>query len=304
MLGTEKEQAEFCTEFNISGDKFRDSRLTWGELEQIAEDFEHKRNEHQNTVRRYAEVLQKCLGVHSLSYRVKDTKHLLEKIIRKNPEYLESGNALSLGNYEQEITDLMGIRLLLLFKEDWLEVHNYIMENYKEVLLEPPFAYVRDGDDTGLYEDKIEIRKEKLYRSVHYVIRSDKGLGIEIQVRTLYEEAWSEIDHKLRYPYNLTNEMLANYINMMNRLTGMGDEMGTFIHGYIKNFQESLCAGVTDDNEVYQFILCEIERCDNAEVKQAVKDKIKQADTYREMKNMSELLSGILKYRQQGSCDG
>lgn len=57
------------------------------------------------------------------------------------------------------------------------------MKMYKNVLLEPPFAYVREGDDTCLYEDKIEIRKEKPYRSVHYVIRSDKGLAIEIQVR-------------------------------------------------------------------------------------------------------------------------
>lgn len=297
MLSTEKEQADFCTEFNISDEKFRNSRLTWMELDQIAEDFERKRNEHQNTVKQYAEVLQKCLGVHSLSYRVKDTKHLIEKIIRKNPKYLEAGNALALNNYEQEITDLMGIRILLLFKEDWLEVHNYLMEMYKSVLLEDPFAYVREGDDTHLYENKIEIRKEKPYRSVHYVIQSDKGLAIEIQVRTLYEETWSEIDHKLRYPYNLTNEMLANYINIMNRLTGVGDEMGTFIHSYIKNFQESLYAGVTDENEVYHFILHEIEKCDNVEVKQAIVDKIKQADNYREMKKMADLLKNILKYK-------
>lgn len=297
MLSTEKEQADFCTEFNISDEKFRNSRLTWMELDQIAEDFEHKRNEHQNTVKQYAEVLQKCLGVHSLSYRVKDTKHLIEKIIRKNPKYLEAGNTLALNNYEQEITDLMGIRILLLFKEDWLEVHNYLMEMYKSVLLEEPFAYVREGDDTHLYENKIEIRKEKPYRSVHYVIQSDKGLAIEIQVRTLYEEAWSEIDHKLRYPYNLTNEMLANYINIMNRLTGVGDEMGTFIHSYIKNFQENLYAGVTDENEVYHFILHEIEKCDNVEVKQAIVDKIKQADSYREMKKMADLLKNILKYK-------
>ena len=133
MLSTEKEQADFCTEFNISAEKFRNSRLTWVELEQIAEDFERKRNEHQNTVKQYAEVLQKCLGVHSLSYRVKDTKHLIEKIIRKNPKYLEAGNALSLNNYEREITDLMGIRILILFKEDWLEVHSFMVFKEKTI---------------------------------------------------------------------------------------------------------------------------------------------------------------------------
>ncbi|MCM1103011.1 MAG: hypothetical protein NC409_02800 [Clostridium sp.] len=297
MLKTEKEQADFSKEFNISADKFRDSRLTWEELEQIAEDFELKRDEHQNTVKQYAEALQQCLGVHSLSYRVKDTKHLIEKIIRKNPKYLKIGNCLSKNNYEREITDLMGIRILLLFKEDWLEVHDYLMGTYKDVLLEPPFVYVREGDDTSLYEGRVDIRKEKPYRSVHYIIHSDKGQGIEIQVRTLYEEAWSEIDHKLRYPYNLTNEMLANYINIMNRLTGMGDEMGTFIHSYIKNFQESLYSGVTNDNEVYQFILHEIEKGDNVEVRQAIVNKIKQAENYREMKKMSDLLKSVLEYK-------
>ena len=84
--------------------------------------------------------------------------------------------------------------------------------------------------------------------------------------------------------------MLSKYINIMNRLTGMGDEMGTFIHSYIQNFQESLNSGVTNDNEVYQFIMQEIEKCDNKEVRQAITDKIRQADHYREMKKMSELL--------------
>lgn len=297
MLKTEKEQADFCTEFNISGEKFRNSQMTWGELEQIAEDYERKRNEHQNTVKQHAEVLQKCLGVHSLNYRVKDTRHLIEKIIRKNPQYLAKGNTLSLSNYEQEITDLMGIRILLLFKEDWLDVHKELMKNYHDALLEPPFAYVREGDDTRLYEGRITVKKEKPYRSVHYLIQSGNGLAIEVQVRTLYEEAWSEIDHKLRYPYNLTNEMLAGYINIMNRLTGMGDEMGTFIHSYINLFQESLRAGVTDDNEVYQFVLHEIEKCDNEDVRQAIEDKIRHASNYREMKGMQELLKNILRYQ-------
>lgn len=297
MFRTFKEQADFCTEFNISGEKFRNAHMTWDELEQIAEDFERKRNEHQNTVKQHAEKLQECLGVHSLNYRVKDTKHLIEKIIRKNPQYLARGNSLSLSNYEHEITDLMGIRILLLFKEDWSIVHQELMKEYHQLLLEPPFAYVREGDDTCLYDGRIEVKKEKPYRSVHYLIQSESGLAIEIQVRTLYEEAWSEIDHKLRYPYNLTNEMLSNYINIMNRLTGMGDEMGTFIHSYINIFQESLRAGITGENEVYQFILHEIEKCDNEEVKQAIMDKIKHADNYHEMKKMSELLKNILEYK-------
>lgn len=290
MLSTQQEQQEFCREFNISDERFRNFRLTWEELEEIANDFDSKRNEHQDTVKQYAEAIQKCSYVHSLSYRVKETRHLLEKIIRKNPDYLEKGDSLSKKNYENNITDLMGIRILLLFKSDWTYVHDYLMEQYENVLIEPPFAHIRKGDDDSLYKEKIQIKDNKPYRSVHYVICSNNGLGIEIQVRTLYEEAWSEIDHKLRYPYDLQNEMLRNYIDIMNRLTGMGDEMGTFINNYVRNFQENLQLGVADDNEVYQFILKEIEKCGNEEVKQAVITQIKQAENYREINRMSDLI--------------
>ena len=297
MLSTHQEQREFCREFNISDEQFRNSRLTWEELDEIAIDFEKDWNEHQDTVKQYAEVIQMCSYVHSLSYRVKDTKHLVEKIIRKNPEYLEKGDSLSKINYKNLITDLMGIRILLLFKSDWVYIHDYLMEQYENVLIEPSFAHIRKGDDDSLYRGKIQIKDNKPYRSVHYVIRANSGLGIEIQVRTLYEEAWSEIDHKLRYPYNLQNEMLRNYIDIMNRLTGVGDEMGTFINSYIRNFQENLQLGVADDNEVYQFILKEIEKCDDEDIKQASTTKIKQAENYREVKRMSDLIGQVLKYK-------
>lgn len=296
MFETLQEQKKFCTEFNISEERFRNSRLSWTELKEIAEDFDKKRDEHLNTVKQYAEEIQKCSDVHSLSYRVKDTTHLIEKIIRKNVEYIKKGDSLSKENYEQKITDLMGIRVLLLFKSDWLNVHQHLMNLYSEMLLEPPFAHIRQGDDRGLYEGKVEIKDNKPYRSVHYVVKSTKGLGIEIQVRTLYEEAWSEIDHKLRYPYNLQDVMLGNYIDIMNRLTGIGDEMGSFINKYIRHFQESLFSGVSSDNEVYQYILTEIAKCDNEEVKNAIVDKIKQAENYREVQKMSDLLNQILKY--------
>lgn len=297
MLRTQREQREFCRKFNISDEQFRNSRLTWEELEEIANHFESKRDGHQDTVKQHAEVIQRCSYVHSLSYRVKDTSHLVEKVIRKNPEYLEKGDSLSKSNYENYITDLMGIRILLLFKPDWIYIHDYLMEQYEDVLIEPPFAHIRKGDDDSLYSGKIQIKDNKPYRSVHYIIRANNGLGIEIQVRTLYEEAWSEIDHKLRYPYNLQNEMLRNYIDIMNRLTGVGDEMGTFINSYIRIFQENLQLGVVDDNEVYQFVLKEIEKCDDNKVKQAIITKIKQAENYREVNKMSDLMQRVLKYK-------
>lgn len=197
MFESAEERQHFLVKYNISQDRFRESLLSWDTLREIADDFEVHRNEHLNTVQEYALAIQQCSGVHSLSFRVKDTEHLVEKIIRKNGKYAAEGKAITVNDYKEHITDLMGLRILLLFKEDWSEVHIFLSGKYSKRFVEDPFAYIRKGDDRHLYDGIIKIKEECPYRSVHYVIRHDDGAGLEIQVRTLFEEAWSEVDHKI-----------------------------------------------------------------------------------------------------------
>src|SRR5690606_29677137 len=56
----------------------------------------------------------------------------------------------------------------------------------------------------------------------------------EIQVRTIFEEGWSEIDHTIRYPYDQENPIYGQFLMILNRLAGSADEMGTFIM-FLKN---------------------------------------------------------------------
>ncbi len=50
-----------------------------------------------------------------------------------------------------------------------------------------------------------------------------------MQVRTIFEEGWSEIDHKVRYP-NFSEEQTTKYfLDIFNRLAGSADEMGSFV---------------------------------------------------------------------------
>ncbi len=296
MFQTADEQKEFLRYFNISQKQFRTSMLSWDELDRIAQDYINKKDEHTATVQNYVKKIQQCAYVHSCGYRVKEVTHLIEKIIRKNPKYLKQGKAILCDNYTEYITDFMGIRILLLFKEDWTDIHDYLMKEYSGDLAEEPFAYIRKGDDRSLYEGKVRIVEEKPYRSVHYLIRDKKtGLCIEVQVRTLFEEAWSEIDHKLRYPYNLSNKMIASYLEIMNRAAGMADEMGTFLHAYLREFEKAMEEDVADENEVYHYILEQIQNCDDSEAKTNITDKIKKAQRYRELVNASEILNNILK---------
>ena len=75
----------------------------------------------------------------------------------------------------------------------------------------------------------------KKYRSVHYLLRSAGSrapTAVELQVRTVFEEAWSEIDHRVNYP-QAAPYAIGVFLEIFNRLAGSADEMGSFIHSLL-----------------------------------------------------------------------
>ena len=91
-----------------------------------------------------------------------------------------------------------------------------------------PAGVSASAGDSKIYdENEIEIITGGIYRSLHYIIKY-RGYYVEIQGRTLFEEGWSEIDHDIVYPYNKDDEMLKDFSKLLNRLSGMADEMSSY----------------------------------------------------------------------------
>jgi len=189
-----------------------------------------------------AKILQKCDQVHSVRWRVKDPEHLMEKIVRKRNENTKKYKTISKSSYFQIVTDLVGVRVLHLFKDDWKNIDRYIKKNWKPI--EVPIAYIRPGDEKTMvssYEKSgCEVREHPAgYRSIHYVTSTQptkRKVFSEIQVRTIFEEGWSEIDHKVRYPKLSSNELVSYFLTIFNRMSGSADEMGSFV----KNLKKAL----------------------------------------------------------------
>ena len=141
----------------------------------------------------------------------------------------------TLENYKEKLTDLIGLRALHLFKEDWVFINDFITQNWD--LKQNPVANYRKGDADDIIEffkkKGCEPKEHKYgYRSIHYIIKTQPGKHIyygEIQVRTIFEEAWAEIDHTIRYPYDKENRIFFQFLLILNRLSGSADEMGSFI---------------------------------------------------------------------------
>ncbi len=240
----------FLSQYNIKETDLKKAKIEWEELELIAKGYKaidkYLHMIGKEFIDEYLYDIEK-VGIHSYRYRTKSVEHLLKKIIRKKKENPDKFEKLNHKNFYKFITDLIGIRVFFLYREDWVHFHQYItsrFENNPEIYIEDrladfdedinhyyiaekPKVYKRAGD-TKIYDRReIEIKSDGIYRSLHYIIKY-KGYYVEIQGRTLFEEGWSEIDHDIVYPYYKDDEMLNNFSTLLNRLSGMADEMSSY----------------------------------------------------------------------------
>ena len=150
---------------------------------------------------------------HTIIYRIKDELRLIEKINRLNEE-LEAGVPLiTEKNYQARVGDLLGVRIICLRLSDVEKVEAYLKLLSEENILsfvkgpDRKRSFVLPVNPGDSIPDDIGLGYSG-YSSIHYQIElgenSDappefKGLLFELQLRTILEEAWSEIDHKYRY---------------------------------------------------------------------------------------------------------
>ena len=166
--------------------------------------------------------------VHSVKSRMKDLQNLSEKIRRKST--IE--DPITPENVFDRITDIAGVRVLHLYQAQFSQIHCAISQklNSKDwILHEKPKAYTWDPESQDFFIDQglnVEI-KESLYTSIHYVVkpREDSPVSCEIQVRTLFEEIWGEIDHLVNYPDPTNSDACREQIGVLARLVGAGSRL-------------------------------------------------------------------------------
>lgn len=270
-MGLQEENLEFDLQriqknLNISEKSIANCPIPEAELRKIHRNYTSYLPELEKVRTEILGILNEELSgeVHSIRCRIKKPDHLIGKIIRnvyRNPKKYEG---ISEENYYKTITDLIGVRIIILDKRDWKSVHKNLMEifgNFPERYVrraedivtnydryaeevgsqtesrlcgyhaERPVAYITSEDDREIYQDdylKVDNSKSH-YRSVHYIIRY-KMIYFEIQVRTLFEEGWLEFDHRMKYPNDQNNKKKQEYIGVLSSLAIAADRLISFYH--------------------------------------------------------------------------
>lgn len=212
-------------EQNINMEKLRD----------IHKDYVESRASYESQAEFIANILRTNSNVHTVKSRIKNPDRLIEKVVRKTKGRKNKYNddfEFNVENYKNEINDIIGIRVIHIFKSEWELIHKFIKDTWKVIEIT---ANVRAGDDTSIFEDlNIEVRsRQSGYRSVHYLVElnyiQNKKMIAEIQVRTIFEEGYGEIDHMLRYSSNDIPKIIKSNLLLFNRIVGSADEMASLI---------------------------------------------------------------------------
>jgi ppGpp synthetase/RelA/SpoT-type nucleotidyltranferase len=147
--------------------------------------------------------------IHSMKTRIKEREHLREKLVRKMAECEADGTAFDIttDNLLVAINDLAGVRILHLYTRQIRDIDAALKDIFEEQtydLIEGPFARTWDDESREFFRGcGIEPQvSPTMYTSVHYVVGSASRTTVtcEIQVRTLMEEVWGEVDHTINYP--------------------------------------------------------------------------------------------------------
>ena len=113
---------DFLKKYN-NEELFLQSGLSWKTLMEIAADYLSKTKIFKETAADFVQEISNLEPVHSVRFRIKNPEHLIEKIIRKSVEYENTDIQFNKDTYLIEITDIIGIRALYVFKSDYLPLH-------------------------------------------------------------------------------------------------------------------------------------------------------------------------------------
>jgi putative GTP pyrophosphokinase len=110
-------------------------------------------------------------------------------------------------------------------------------------LVEGPAARTWDNEYRSYFQGiGIETKdSENMYTSVHYILKSNSRTAVtcEIQVRTLMEEVWGEVDHSINYPHKTDSVPCHEQIRALARSTSSATRLVDAIFATVADIEKS-----------------------------------------------------------------
>lgn len=228
----------------------------------IIEEYDAKLKLYKTFTDKVRQLLEELIESEKISYnaitcRVKDKESFIKKIELKQGKY----------NTLKDITDIAGIRIITFYSDDVDKVANLIEKEFevdkdntidKRKAMDPDrFGYCSVHYIVGISVNRLKLREYKMY----------KELKCEIQIRTVLQHAWAEIEHDIGYKSAITvpQDIRRNF----SRLAGLLEiadkefwEIREYLNKYMKDVSTKIHDDKLDNKELDSIILAEFIKTD------------------------------------------
>jgi len=199
------------------------------------------------------ELLEDNLNYHDISSRTKSKDSLESKLISKEDKYTDI----------KEVTDIVGCRIISYFENDVEEIVEMVRRefnidevnsiNKKDILESNKFGYLSYHLVCSVNETRLSLPEYKKY----------KDIKIEIQIRSILQHAWAEIEHDIGYKNR--SEIPSNIRRKFSRIAGLletadenfceiKEELSVY-NNKIKNNKDELFNTDLNLDSLYQYTL-------------------------------------------------
>ena len=157
------------------------------------------------------------IPVYLTKSRIKSINSIFLKIKRKSCKSLD------------EITDYAGLRILCLFEQDVFDVHEFLISKLADGKYELSEFKIYNWDnkhDAGILKDIVDSKFENYeydpspkssgYKSLHYIVKRHNHV-FEVQLRTLLQDVWGELDHALSYKKGNVHQHIEKSFQLLAR---------------------------------------------------------------------------------------
>ncbi len=160
------------------------------------------------------------IEVSKVEGRIKEREDCIGKFARKYlPALEESKTPYEIRDY---ITDLIGIRVVCLYADEIEKVATVVRSHFDVIEETNKVAAVEGTEDSFGYKGLHMDLKLKDTRSALPEYAAYAQLRVELQIRTIIQDSWSVLDHKIKYKKSIPNQ-LKRRINVLSALFELAD---------------------------------------------------------------------------------
>lgn len=161
-----------------------------------------------------------AIALSKIEGRVKDRDECIKKFVEK----YKSGLEAKAQDYQiiDHITDLIGVRVVCLYEDDIEKIKDLLSDHFEVIDITDKIAQIENTENSfgykGLHLDlKLNDKRKELPEYAQFI-----DLGFEVQIRTIIQDSWSVLDHKIKYKKSIPNN-LKRRINSLAALFEVAD---------------------------------------------------------------------------------